>query len=220
MKPMKTYLSQTVLRVVQRLVDAPEHTLSLVASRFSTELQPEPSANPAPDHVMLRLESVFEALSELPFQPDTTAALELACDALQAELPSETVAAGLYNINADEIRIVAARGMEHDLLRGATMSRGCCFGGRAAEEPFVISGGPDGADWLGSGEEASEVLLCPIVCDDRLLGVLAVANPLCTDTFAAHDLELVSYVAGQLASFIQALRRRPSIPAPMIARRA
>jgi GAF domain-containing protein len=216
---MKTYFSQTVLRVVQRLADAPEQTLSLVASRFSTELQPEPSTTPAPDHVMLRLESVFEALSELPFQPDVTAALDLACETLEAELPSETVAAGLYNINADEVRIVTARGMERELLCGATMTRGCCFGGRAAAEPFVISGGPGGADWLGSGEEGSEVLLCPIICDDYLLGVLAVANPLCTGSFAEHDLELVSYMAGQLASFIQDLRRRPSIPAPMIGRR-
>jgi hypothetical protein len=69
---MKTYLSQTVLRAVQRLADAPEHTLSLVAARFGTEFQLEPAANEAPDHVMMRLERTFDALSELPFQPDVT----------------------------------------------------------------------------------------------------------------------------------------------------
>src|SRR5690349_8434066 len=105
---MKSHLSHTILRVVQRLADAPEHTLSLVAARFSTEL-PQLNANPAPDHVMHRLESVFDALSELSFQPNISAALDLACDTLQAELPAQAIAAGVYDINADEIRIVSAR---------------------------------------------------------------------------------------------------------------
>ena len=215
---MKSHISHTILRAVQRLADAPEHTLSLVAARFSTEL-PQLNASPAPDHVMHRLESVFEALSELSFQPDVGAALELACDTMQAELPSQAIAAGVYDINADEIRIVSARGMEHDLLRGIVMRRSQCFGGRVATEPFVMSGGPGGADWLGSGDEHAEVLLCPIAVDGNLLGVLAIAEPLCAATFDDHDLELASYVAGQLATFIQALRQCPSIPAPAMARR-
>ena len=75
-----------------------------------------------------------------------------------------------------------------------------------------------GADWLGSGEQGAEVLLCPIASDDHLFGVLAVADCLCTDRFASHDLELVSYVASQLASFIQTLRQCPSMPACAMAR--
>jgi hypothetical protein len=217
---MKSSLSQTVLRAVQRIVDAPEQTLSRVAARFGTELELDPNPSPAPDHLMVQLESVFDALSELPFQPDITAALNLACDALQAELPSGAIAAGLYDINADEVRIVTARGMEDDLLRGMIMTRGRCFAGRTTDAPFVINGGPSGADWLGSGDDDSQVLLCPVASDAHLLGVLAVADPVCIDRFGDHDLELVSYVAGQLASFIQAIRQRPSIPAPMIARRA
>jgi GAF domain-containing protein len=217
---MKSSLSQTVLRAVQRLVDAPEQTLSLVAARFGTELELDPNPSPAPDHLMVQLESVFEALSELPFQPDINAALNLVCDALQAELPSGAIAAGLYDINADEVRIVTARGMEDDLLRGMIMTRGRCFVGRATDAPFVISGGPAGADWLGSGDDGAQVLLCPIMSDAHLLGVLAVADPICIDRFGDHDLELVGYVADQLATFIQTVRRRPSIPAPAVARRA
>lgn len=217
---MKTYLSQTVLRVVRRLAEAPEDALSSVTTRFGTELQLESSASETPDDVMVRLESAFDAMSELPFQPDVTSALDLACDTLRSELPSGAVAAGLYNINADEIRIVSARGMEQDLLRGAIMTRAECFAGRTADAPFVISGGRGGADWLGCGDDEAQVLVCPIACDGHLLGVLAVADPICVDRFADHDLELVSYVANQLAGFIQTLRQRPSIPAPMLTRRA
>jgi GAF domain-containing protein len=220
MKAMKSYLSHTVLRIVQRMVDAPEQTLSRVAERFGTELQLEASGTSAPDHVMVRLESVFDALSELPFQCDVGAAFDLACDTLQAELPAEAIAAGVYDINADEVRIVAARGLEHELGRGSIIPRGRCFAGRTNEEPFLIGGGPGGVDWLGSGDASAEVMLCPIVRDDHLLGVLALATPLCANRFEEHDLELVSYVADQLATFIQAQRRRPSIPAPGTARRA
>lgn len=215
---MKTYLSHTILRIVQRLADTPEHTLSRVAARFSTELYPEANASPAPEYIVQRLESTFEALSELPFQRDIGAALELACDVLDAELPAQAIAAGLYNINADEIRIVAARGMEQDLLRGMVLSRASCFAGRASEGPFIASGSAGGAAWLGSGEEGAQVLLCPIVLDAHLLGVLAIAEPLCAATFDDHDVELASYVGGQLAAFIQSLRNRPSVPAPAFAR--
>jgi GAF domain-containing protein len=203
---MKTYLSHTLVNAVQRLADAPEHALSRVVARFSTELPALPHESAAPDYAVLRLESAFEALSELPFQPHVHAALELACEVLQAELPSEAIAAGLYDINADEVRIVAARGMEHDLLCGTQMSRAQCFVDRPADAPFVISRGPNAADWIGCGEDGAEVLLCPIVCDANLLGVLAVADPLCSAGFTDHDRELVSYVAQQLSAFIQAAR--------------
>lgn len=213
---MKSYLSHTLLNAVQRLVDAPEQTLSKISAGFSTVPKAPPSAAPPPASVMLQLESAFEALSELPFQPSVAAALELACETLQSELPSEAIAAGVYDINADEMRIVAARGLERDLLRGTTMARGRCFAGRASQAAFVISGGVNGIDWLGSGEEGAEALLCPIVVDAHLLGVLAVADPLCAQRFTIHDIELVSYVAGQLGSFIHSFRQRPSIPAPRL----
>jgi GAF domain-containing protein len=199
---MKTHLSYTLLNVVQRLSGPPQQTFSKVAARFSAGFELEPTL-PTPDHVVARLETVFEALSELSGQPDVASALDLACDTLQAELPAAAVAAGLYDIDADEVRIVAARGLEHERLRGTAMPRTRCFAGHALHEPIVASGGPGGADWLGPGEEGSRVLLSPIAHDGHLLGVLALADPLCAAHFNPDDLELVSYVAGQLATFMQ-----------------
>lgn len=209
---MKTHLSHTFLNAVLRLADAPQQTLSKVAARFSTGFEPEPTS-PTPDHIVMRLETVFEALSELSAQPDIAAALDLACDTLQAELPTEAVAAGLYDIDADEVRIVVARGLAHDRVRGTVMARVRCFAGHAAQQVVVTSGGPDGADWLGAGEEGSSVLLCPLVHDAHLLGVIALADPVCAAHFSQDDLELVSYVAEQLSAFIQSHRQRASIAA-------
>jgi GAF domain-containing protein len=217
---MKAHLSHTLRNAVVRLADASQHTLSKVTVRLSSALRLEPAASSTPDHVMRRLESVFDALSELSFQPDIAAASDVVCDTLQAELPAAAVAAGLYDIDSDEIRIVAARGLEHDLLRGAVMPRGRCLAGRAPEEAIIVSGDADGADWIGTGEAGSTVLLCPILHDTNLLGALALAEPLCTADFSRHDLELVSYVAGQLAAFIQTHRLRPSLPAPALDNRS
>ena len=211
---MKTHLSHTLLNAMLRLADAPQQTLSKVSARFQGGFRPEPSSSTTPDCVMMRLENVFEALSELAFQPDITAALELACETLQAELPTEALAAGLYDINTDEIRIAAARGLEHDLVRGLVMPRRQCFAGHAAREPLVLDGGAQGVDWLGAGETGSTVLLCPILHDAHLLGVIGLADPLCAAYFSQDDLELVTYVANQLASFIQECRMRPSIIPP------
>jgi GAF domain-containing protein len=205
---MKTHISYTVLKAVRLLADAPQQTLSKVAARLGGGLPPKPASTPPPDHVTVRLETVFEALSELPSQPHIAAALDLACDTLQAELPTEAIAGGVYDIDSDEIRIVAARGLEHELLRGMAMPRARCFVGYAAESAIITSGDADGVDWLGRGGEGSTVLLSPILHDANLLGVLALADPLCSAEFNHHDVELVTYVAGQLAEFVQAHRHR------------
>jgi GAF domain-containing protein len=215
---MKTHFSHTLINALLRLADAPEQTLSKMTARFSGGSAAEPASGSTPDHVMRRLESVFEAMSELSFQPDIAAALDLACDTLQAELPTAAVAAGVYDINSDEMRIVAARGLECDLVRGTLMPRARCFAGQSAEVAVVVSGATGGADWLGTVEAGSTVLLCPILNDANLLGVVALADPQCSAEFDHHDVELVSYVASQLAGFMQARRVSPSLAAPAAAK--
>src|SRR5262249_43772957 len=160
----------TLLNAILRLVDAPERTLSRVAARLSA-VPAEPVASSTPDHIVRRLENVFESLSDLAFQPDINGAFDLACDTLQAELPTAAVAAGLYDIDADRIRIVSARGLEEQLLRGTVLSRARCMSGYAAQQAIVVSGEPGSADWLGTAEEGSTVLLCPILHDANLLGL-------------------------------------------------
>jgi GAF domain-containing protein len=206
---MKPHLSHTLLETVLRLSGAPPQTISRLSARSSTQLRAQSVGHPPPDHVVTRLERVFEALSDLSAQPSTAAALDLACDALQAELPTGTVAAGLYDIDCDEIRIVAARGPDHERLHGAVMPRGRCLVGYAAESAIIANGGSYGADWLGCSGEDATVLLCPIHHDTTLLGLLALADPLCTARFDQYDLELVGYVANQLGAFIHAHRHQP-----------
>lgn len=205
---MKAHLSHTILETVLRLSGAPAQTISRLSARSSTQLRAQ-SVTHAPDHVVTRLERVFEALSELSAQPDTAAALEYACDALQAELPTRAVAAGLYDIDRDEICIVAARGPDHEHLRASVMPRSRCLVGYAAEGAVIANGSSYGADWLGASGEDATVLLCPIHHDTTLLGLLALADPAGSANFDHYDTELVGYVAAQLAAFIHSHRHRP-----------
>jgi GAF domain-containing protein len=199
-----TYISAFFRNAVLRLVDVPQWTRS---KRQASGTMAKVVSLPPPEHVT-RLESMFEALSELPAQPHVSAAVELASEALQAELPVEALAAGLYDIDVDEIRFVAANGARCDSLRGTAMPRARCLVGFSAEEAIITSGGPSGAAWIGSGEDGSTVLLCPVLHDGNLLGLLALADPLCAASFSRHDIELVRYVAEQLAAFVHAQRQR------------
>lgn len=203
-----TQLSAILRSAVLRLADVPQRTLSKVAERLGSGPVSRVVSIPPPDHVTIRLEAVFESLSELAFQSDIAAALELACETLQAELPSEALAAGLYDIDADQMRFVVARGVGSDLLAGTAIPRARCLVGYAADAAVIARGGAGGVDWIGQGEPGSTVLLCPILHDGNLLGVLALADPLCAAEFSRHDLDLVRYVAEQLAGFIHAHRQR------------
>jgi hypothetical protein len=207
-KEMKAHLSHTLLETVLRLSGAPPQTISRLSARSSTQVRAQPVGHP-PDHVVTRLERVFEALTDLSAQPSTASALDLACDALQAELPTGVIAAGLYDIDCDEIRIVAARGSEHERLHGSVMPRGRCLVGYASEGAVIANGGSYGADWLGSSGGDATVLLCPVHHDTTLLGLLALADPVGSANFDHYDVELVGYVAEQLGTFIHAHRHRP-----------
>ena len=208
-----TWLSHIIRNTVTRLADGPQRTLSKVSARFSA-VPSEPALLPSipPPHVVSRLEEVFDALSDLPLQPSVGAALELACDVLQAELPTESVAAGLHDIDADEIRFVVARGLGHERLRGTALPRARCMVDYAAEQAIVVRGGAGGVEWIGGNGVESAILLCPIVHDATLSGLLVLADPVCTAEFGRYDLEVVRYVADQLAGFIHTQRLHPARP--------
>lgn len=202
------YLSSILRNAVSRLADVPHWTRSRIAARSDLDGRLKPRSIPPPEH-LTRLETMFEWLSELPSRPHVAGALELACEALQAELPTEAISAGLYDIDADEVRFVVARGPRSDQLCGTAVPRARCLTGYAAEGPIILGGSErNAADWIGSGEEGSTVLLCPILHDGNLLGLIALADPLCSARFERHDTDLVRYVAEQLAEFIHAHRQR------------
>ena len=208
-----TSLSHILRNAVLHLVEVPQRTLSKVTGRFSVPNEVAALASIPPPHVVSRLEDVFDGVSDLASQPSVLGALELACGVLQAELPTEALAAGLHDIDTDEIRFVVARGQGHQSLSGTAMPLARCVVGYAAEQATLARGGAGGVSWIGSSDAESTVLLCPIVHDANLLGLLALADPVCKAELDRYDLEVVRYVADQLAAFIHAHRQRPALAA-------
>ena len=202
-----TYLAYSLL---ERVAESSQRALSRLSRKppsgvraiATGSIRPTAPADP-------RLEEVFTAMSELPFQPHIAAALGLGLAALEAELPCTACAAGLHDIDSDEIRIVAAQGEGHELLRGSALPLRECVTDRAMHAPDVVDGTGVGSLLANEGV-ASNVLLCPILHQEHLLGVLTLADPLCAARFEERDIELVRYVADQLASFIHEHRQRPA----------
>ena len=196
----------TLKRIADRSLRAVEVVKSLRPPLTALRLS---SAPPPPPYVQSRLEEVFDALADLSLQPSIVTALELASDALASELPTAAIAAALHDIDNDEMRFVVARGVGHELLKGTAMPLAECLVGHAAYDVVLTDGGPDGARWIAPEGKESPVLLCPIIHDRTLLGLLALAEPICAAEFGNHDVELVRYVSDQLGSVIHDLRHRP-----------
>jgi len=198
----------TLWTELKRLAQRSQRAIDRVASgRLPRNLRVSTVRPPPPPHVESRLEEVFDALAELPQQPNVGAALELASDALESELPTAAMAIALHDIDKDEMCFVVARGVAHE-LKGTTLPVAKCLIGHAAFDVMQTHGSCDEAEWIAP-EAESPVLLCPIRHDRILLGLLAMAEPICSAEFADHDIELLRYVCDQLAGVIHGLRSRP-----------
>ncbi len=200
----------TFRQALQRVANHSQRAVAVVKSLRRPLAVPRlTSAPPPPPYIQSRLEDVFDALADLSLQPNIATALELASEALAGELPTAAMAAALHDIDRDEMRFVVARGVGHELLKGTAMPVARCLVGHAAYDVVLTDGGPDGAAWIAPEGKDSPVLLCPILHDRTLLGLLALAEPICAAEFGDHDVELVRYVSGQLGSVIHELRLRP-----------
>jgi GAF domain-containing protein len=208
----------SIRTALKRIADSPQRVVASLRGSLAPAISRLSVAPPAPAHVENRLEDVFDALADLSLQPNIATALELASDVLESELPTATLAAALHDIDTDEMRFVVARGSGHETLKGTAMPLADCLVGPSAYELVLTDGGPQGAAWIAPEGAQSPVLLCPILHDRHLLGLLALADPICSAQFGDHDVELVRYVSGQLGSVIHELRQRP--PAAEHLRRA
>ena len=202
-------LSPTLRNALRRIADGSQRAMDVMTSWRRPLAGVRMTSAPPPPHVEARLEQVFDALADLPLQSSIGAAFELAGEALASELPTATMAVGLHDIDEDQMRFVVAQGAGEERIRGVAMPVAACFPGPTAYEIVLTHGGADGARWIASEDDRAPVLLCPIVHEQTLLGLVALAEPMCAADFGKHDIALVRYVSDQLGSFIHDFRLRP-----------
>jgi transcriptional regulator with GAF, ATPase, and Fis domain len=172
-----------------------------------------------------RLAVAFEACNDLLFLKNRAEALEFAVHLLEELVPSEATAAFLLDINTDEFRVVAARGVGARARKGQALpsSTGLVAAASALAEHAVLVLADAAADPRYDenidgvpGLDVRALLYRPLVHRGRLFGVLQLANGVARNMFSEADCEVVDYVTQQLSAFVA---RGASMPKTAAVRR-
>jgi hypothetical protein len=163
-----------------------------------------------------RLAVAFETAQDLYFLATPVDGLEFAVKLLGELVPCEAVGGAIYDINADVFRFVAVSGPGAAELRAEAVpsSAGLLAAAvRSGRESLVVNEleGDARFDAAADGRvglEARSLAYLPLQKKDHLLGMLQLINRHGDRGFSEADIAVASYVAGQLADFLQARRRR------------
>jgi hypothetical protein len=163
-----------------------------------------------------RLEDAFEALHELQFLSTPAEGLAFVINILQETIPSEAASACLYDINSHEMRFVVVTGPGAEQRKGEAVPLTLGLFGQAAknyESPTVVSNvsaSPYFDPQVDSRPNlmASNILYRPITFNQRLLGMLQLINRQDQSQFSSLDVNLINYVASQLAEFVHEMQMK------------
>ena len=166
-----------------------------------------------------RLAHAFEACQDLPFLASAGDGLEFAVRLLGEVVPCEAITGALYDINTDELRLVALSGPGADERKGEAVpaSAGLFAAATKLSGPMLVDDVPNdrrfdpGVDGR-VGVEASTMLLHAILHEGRLLGLVQLLNRSGQPQFSGADGNIVTYVAKQLAEFLYAQRTADKRP--------
>jgi GAF domain-containing protein len=164
-----------------------------------------------------RLVGAFEALHDLSLLRTPAEGMEFVLNLLAEMLPTEASSRCLYDINTDELRFVAVHGVGAGAVQGKAVARTAGLFGQAARNEGRATAfadvmlepnfNPD-VD-ARPGLDARSMLLRPVVDEHHhMLGMLQLTNRLNMTTFTMEDMNLVNYVAKQLADFLLRVRVR------------
>ena len=176
----------------------------------------KPVSHPPPTANDDRLASAFEALQDLPFLSSAAEGLEFAVKLLSDLIPSHTIAACLYDINTDELRVVAAMGPGAGERKTQAIPVAMGLFGNAArggDKALVVSDATRHPDFdpafdVAPGVDARTMLLRPLVQEGQLFGVLQLTNKTDGAPYTAEDVNLINYIAERVADFVRQARLR------------
>lgn len=166
-----------------------------------------------------RLAFAFEALQDLGHVGSAAEASQLVIELLDKTIPSEAASACLYDIDTDELRFVATSGLGADGQRGQAVSGKTGLLGQALRrdgEPMVVGDvlvepayNPESDS--RPGIEDRNMLLRALSADSRTLGLIQLINRAEAAGFSKDDVNVLNYIADQLAASVHRLRRGASI---------
>lgn len=177
---------------------------------------PEPAPASSGGEEADRLTQLFEELQHLHTSENGVAALRLGLQLVTQAVPCEAAAGCLYDINADELRVVAVEGRATG-LRGEAYSARVGLLGRGFDGSIPLHV-VDPEDDPGFDEVVDRwgvvglrgVLVRSLQHKGVRHGALVMANREGeSQTFSQGDIDLLNYVGDRLADTLTRLKRRP-----------
>ncbi len=165
-----------------------------------------------------RLAVAFEACQDLLFLQTPGEGMAFVVRLLSELVPARAFAAGLYDINDDVFRVVAARGEAAEARQGKAIPAHAGFFGLAVSMPGAVLRLDDVAhherfsaevDTL-EGEVPSSALYTVLEQQGALLGILQILDRQSRSSFDEDDEAVVRYVAEQASRFLAQARIRAS----------
>ncbi len=161
-----------------------------------------------------RLSAAFEAVQDLYFLASSAEGLVFAVKLLQDLVPCEAATGGIYDINTDELRLVALTGTGSEERRAEAIpsSQGLLGAAALTTAEFLVINDVlsdprfDPAIDGRVGMQTASMLLLPLRRDDNLLGLLQLINRRGGKPFSDADVAVCTYVARQVAEFMQSKR--------------
>jgi hypothetical protein len=162
-----------------------------------------------------RLAVAFEAVQDLYFLSSAAEGLDFAVKLLSELVPCEAVSGSVYDINTNEFRFVAATGPGAEQRRATPVpsSTGLLSVAlHSGQEAYVVAdaGNDPRFDALADGREGMmprNLVYLSLHRGDLWLGMLQMINRESPRGFSDGDIAVASYLAVQVAEFLQARRQ-------------
>lgn len=176
-----------------------------------------------------RIAQAFEATQDLFMLRSPAEGMEFVAQLLEELVPAEAITGALYDIDRDEFRFVALRGIAAADRKGEAVSaRAGLFGAAVERRSTLVIGDLMGDDRFDDAHESRpglvprDAIYVPLEKSSRLLGMLQILNRRgrgagadgdgARGAFSDVDVEVATYLGRQLSEFL--LSARASIVAP------
>lgn len=147
---------------------------------------------------------LFEACSELNYQPDARAgALFIATLALD-KIPSELALVSLYDINKREFVVVQHLGLGTTIVDARVSERAKLVAQVMRTKRTSVTDDTTTIDerWGKTGVPLRSIACAPVEVGGRYLGLIELANPLDGGAFQESDGHALTYIGQQFAEFL------------------
>lgn len=173
-----------------------------------SDVTAQAKAREALERTNRRLQALQQSTTALTALLDPAALFEQVMDQAEGFLPSRYAALGLWDEAADRLTLVAHRGFSLEELAGAECTPFQQLSDRVVRHktPLLVEDTePDLQGQPGDNQRSRSLLMVPLLCQERCLGVLGLSSPK-PAAYTPADRDLLLALANQVAAALENAR--------------